>query len=372
MKNTELGPAGEPKGYPMTQGEETRMDKDDFAEFSRLIVTQIRENEEHPLHRFCACGYYPDFFSMFETLYKRGYLNTHKRKKAFLNRLQLRGSYDEMKFCQGVSELLFLYYAVDRHLDFSADQKLLTDSNTDVDLQIKEGDFRYNIEIKCPAFEMDHWNVLKIDPSFRALPDRESHLREMCKLESEIAQPAVEKSGGRFTHYEVKKIADEKLRDFLRSGQSKFPESDDRSINILAVSVPINNFENYWSFLFNQFSGLFVREQNGICPPAEYDKVDIVYLTSLVTGHLRPRDGYNSWDLSSCCNLLCRNPFSRKYRRQSYRGYEEATRILPNSTERFDAFYAEFKVYAEERQLPLQGLMFSAFLAEHFPHLWNQ
>ena len=129
--------------------------------------------------------------------------------------------------------------------------------------------------------------ILKIDPLFRTVTDKELYKREMSKALNEVAQPVIKNSDGRFKGYKIKKIADEKLRDFLKSGQSKFPASDNTSINILAIAVPITNFENYWAYLYNAFSGLFVKSNNGICPPTDYDKIDVVYLTALVTGHTK-------------------------------------------------------------------------------------
>lgn len=110
---------------------------------------------------------------------------------------------------------------------------------------------------------------------------------------------------------------------------------------------------------------------NGICPPTDYDKIDVVYLTALVTGHTKPKDTYNSWKLSSYCNLLCKNPFSRKYQNGFYEGYKSALELFPNSTSCFEEFYSGVSESADKAQRPLQGLMFPTFFDEYFPYLWR-
>ena len=252
------------------------------------LVAGVNKNEFHPLHRFCSYNYYTDFFSMVELLSEHGYLSTQKKKKSFFRRMQIDSAFNDMEYYQKVSELLFIYFALDYQLTFVTDKKLLLDSNNDIDLQITDNSFHYNIEIKCPVFDAcNSPELLKIDPSFRTIADKELYEQEMSKALNEVAQPIIKNSNSRFKDYRLKKIADEKLKDFLKSGQSKFPESDNTSINILAIAVPITNLENYWAYLYNVFSGLFVKSDNGICSPTEYDKIDIVYLTTLVTGHTK-------------------------------------------------------------------------------------
>lgn len=348
------------------------MKPSDVSNLLQQVVEEINENEFHPLHRFCSYNYYTDFFSMAEILFAHGYFNTQKERKSFFNRMQFNSKFSEMRYYQGVSELLFIYFALDHQLTFVTDKKLLLNSNNDIDLQITDNGFHYNVEIKCPAFDVcNSPEILKIDPLFRTVTDKELYKREMSKALNEVAQPVIKNSDGRFKGYKIKKIADEKLRDFLKSGQSKFPASDNTSINILAIAVPITNLENYWAYLYNAFSGLFVKSNNGICPPTDYDKIDVVYLTALVTGHTKPKDTYNSWKLSSYCNLLCKNPFSRKYQNGFYEGYKSALELFPNSTSCFEEFYSGVSESADKAQRPLQGLMFPTFFDEYFPYLWR-
>ena len=348
------------------------MKTNDIDNLLRLLIEEINKNEIHPLHKFCSYKYYTDFLFMVKTLFEHEYFNTQKKIKSFFNRMQFNSSFDEMKYYQWISELLFIYFALDHKLTFSTDKKLLPNSNKDIDLQIIEGDCQYNIEIKCPAFDAcNSSDILGVNIPFRTEMNKDLFEEEKSMLNDDFIQPAIENSNGEFKDYKFKKIADEKLKDFLKSGQAKFSESENTSINILVIAVPIENFEDYWSYLYNSSTGLFVKEDNGICHPVEYDKVDIVYLASLVTGHKEPKDTYNSWQLASYCNLLCQNRFSQKFKNGFHKGYIGALKLLPNSTIMFENFYSAFSSYADMVSAPVQGLMFSSYFDKYYPHLWR-
>lgn len=182
------------------------MKPSDVSNLLQQVVEEINENEFHPLHRFCSYNYYTDFFSMAEILFAHGYFNTQKERKSFFNRMQFNSKFNEMRYYQGVSELLFIYFALDHQLTFVTDKKLLLNSNNDIDLQITDNGFHYNVEIKCPAFDVcNSPEILKIDPLFRTVTDKELYKREMSKALNEVAQPVIKNSDGRFKGYKIKK-----------------------------------------------------------------------------------------------------------------------------------------------------------------------
>lgn len=123
------------------------MKPSDVSNLLQQVVEEINENEFHPLHRFCSYNYYTDFFTMVEILFAHGYFNTQKERKSFFNRMQFNSKFNEMRYYQGVSELLFIYFALDHQLTFVTDKKLLLNSNNDIDLQITDNGFHYNVEI---------------------------------------------------------------------------------------------------------------------------------------------------------------------------------------------------------------------------------
>ncbi|MFI3212805.1 MAG: hypothetical protein R3Y24_05635 [Eubacteriales bacterium] len=351
----------------------------DFNQFSCDLITKINNMPEHPLNQFVAYNYYTDFFTTIKQILET---NTFLKAKSsiLLNKLQLNNNFDQMKYLQFISELIFIKYAISKNLIFSIDKKLqIADGkNTDVDLQIQTQDIDINIEIKCPHFEKNTTfeRVLNINTGFRTI--NKELLDDYKKIiERDIVNPIMTHPDSDFIDFNFQNCKDLKLFDYLKSAQSKFPKSTEKSINVLAIAVHISEFNDYFGYLYNTFSGLFCNKNNELFKESNltvdmYDKVDVVYLTSLTTGHYKTDDRYSSFELGSYFNLLCRNPFSRKIQdSKNTISYEVLQNSLPNSTVDFENFYNDFMKIVEETQHPIEQLLFPEYISKKFPELWK-
>ena len=100
-------------------------------------------------------------------------------------------------------------------------------------------------------------------------------------------------------------------------------------------------------------------------------------MTSLVSGHKKHDEDYNSWSLSSYFNLLVYNPFSKKHKEkgstqeQVNNEYSKVVGLFPDDTERFSKYFLEYSKKQEKDGLPIEGIMMSSYMAKYYPHLWK-
>lgn len=341
----------------------------DFDKISSHVLEKIRRSLSHPLNEKCAYKYYSDFFYGLRALYEKSVINTLKSFNSFCNKMQLDGKFDLMTYYQGISEISFWIYSAKNNYSFLLEKKISDENNCDVDMQIFKDDITFNIEVKCPTFEIAvKPDLLKIDTSFRSVT-KDVFANHKKEIESDIVKPIMQNSDCKYADYEFEKNCDNRLVDYLKSGQQKFIYSNNNSINVLVISVPSENIESYWGYLYNCFSGLFTEKSFN--PHCDYDKVDVILLTNMIAGHQKPNDAFNSWDISSYCNLLCKNPYSRKHISKLHNGYIKLQDLFPNDTERFESFYNSFIEKCEKEKLPLQGIMFPTYLHTNYPLLWK-
>ncbi len=103
--------------------------------------------------------------------------------------------------------------------------------------------------------------------------------------------------------------------------------------------------DNYWGYLYNPFTGIFTDQfagkffdkENNEVKYSDFDKVDVVYLTNIVEGHIRCFKDFDSWKLENYCGIFCINPFSQRTKNHSdLEVYKKLLEILPNDTIRFE------------------------------------
>ena len=207
----------------------------------------IKSRDNHPLYRFCATPYFIDFWKMVESLVNNNGFDTQAKVQNFKRQMQLKGEFDFPKYLEGVSEVVFQYYAIRKGLTHDLEKRINRNNGTDVDIQICEGGFIYNIEIKTPKYEILHNDdtILNVNLSHRTMSKVDIE-KEKEIIERELINPIIESKANTFEKIRYTKIEDNKLLSFLRSAQEKFTYSDEKSINLLVVAIPSGKMQDYW------------------------------------------------------------------------------------------------------------------------------
>lgn len=114
------------------------------------------------------------------------------------------------------------------------------------------------------------------------------------------------------------------------------------------MSVASHQMNDYWGYLCNpytgiftdQFTGKFFDKNHNEIKHSDFDKVDVIYLTNIVEGHLRYLKDFDSWKLENYSNIFIINPFSQRTRKCSdVEAYKKLLEILPNDTLKFNSEY---------------------------------
>lgn len=342
------------------------------------IYSYLITQNEHVILEHMPDHYYDLFWNYISKLCEGRILTSAKSIEKFCNKLQLHGSYNRDKCFQGISEMVFWLYAIRMDYGFEIDKKLHTQkdmNNSDVDIQIVKNGYSFNIEVKTPnqIKETDE-SILKITIPFRSFERKDIQDEEVRKINHEITETIINNSQGKYTAYEQTKIDDNKVIEYLRSGQTKFTYAPN-SINVLALSVPSQQMDDYWGYLYNPFSGIFTEEFSGKffdknkneIKHSDFDKVDVVLLTNIVEGHRRCIYDFDSWKLENYCNIFCINPFSQRTMKYcDVDVYKELLDILPNDTVRFENERDQKNLQDEKLGISTDPFFFSEYLYNHY------
>lgn len=346
-----------------------------YDKLAGAFIDKIRKQDNHILYRFCASPYFGQFMEMMRLLYDCDGFNTKSKLTRFTRQLQLNGKYDLAQYLEGVSEIIFQYFAQRYHMIFELDKKVNCNNGTDVDIQILYNNFCYNIEIKTPRFVniQDDGSILNVNLSHRTM-EKESLEEQKRVIEEEIIEQVLNNDSSPFKTIRYTKLEDNKLISFLRNAQEKFIYSNDTSVNILVIALPSSKMQDYWSYLYNTYSGVFTTNYDekliGI-EKCEFDKIDLILLTNLVSGHIHPVDNYNSWFLENYCNIICINMNSHRCQNvSSPKCYGNLLDIIPNCTASFYKLYEQYEKYGGAIGQDLMACIFSEFLANNYKWLW--
>lgn len=339
----------------------------DYNKIVLEVMKHLEKNTDHILFEKCSYNYYQDFFNALKHLCKSKIIGSRKELNSFLGKMQLNRRFDELKYYKGISEIMFWIYAAKQGYNFNLEKKLQAERNFDIDIQILRNGFTFNIEIKSPDFDRINEKILNINIPFRSRTKEENEDAKNAVTE-DIVDPIINRENNGYSDFKFSKINDNKLLDYLKSGQQKFNYCNESSINVLVISVTSEQMEDYWGYLYNGYTGLFT--DSSFCKNEDYDKVDVVLLTNLVSGHQAPHDDFNSWDLNVYFNLLCTNPFSYKKKSSPLcPTYKELLSLFPNCTQDFENFYSNLIEKCIKDKIPLDGLLFPMYIAERYPLL---
>lgn len=182
---------------------------------------------------------------------------------------------------QALSEILLTTYFYNLEicrnigLQISTDIKVNPLSNKDVDIQIAKDSLKLNIEIKTPEQDVIEENklhamLLHRYPNVERAennPDLKS-LADMFKTQS-----------GKET--QILKTNDNKLKDYIESGNSKFGERNSDTLNILLIMCTSEQMGKYLLYLLNPYSGLITLNTY---VPLDYAKIDYIAISNAIDG----------------------------------------------------------------------------------------
>ena len=335
------------------------------------------KQNEHIIKDHMAYEYFNLFWNNISLLYKCGIQKKKKSVDKFFNKLQLMNSYNRNQCFQGLSEMMFWLYSIRMNYDFEIDKQLHTKSeynNSDIDIQILKDGYRFNIEVKTPnQIEKDE-SVFNISIPFRVYDNKEIQDEKLRKVIDNFSKRIISNSQGKYTATKQTKIDDNKVIEYLKSGQKKF-NFEERSINVLALSVTSNQMNDYWGYLCNpssgiftdKFAGLFFDKNNKEVKHSDFDKVDVIYLTNIVEGHKRYFIDFDSWKLENYCSVLFINPFSQRTRKCSdIEAYKKLLEILPNDTLKFKSEHDKRNRELEKTDIPIDLIFFYEYLHDNY------
>ncbi|GHS89016.1 hypothetical protein AGMMS49957_11510 [Synergistales bacterium] len=334
------------------------------------IQERLTTISKHPLAVYQKNCYYSDFLRLIDVIISEKI--TKKMRAQIFNKLLLSSNkpFDLSKYLQGVSEIVICHYFNTQNYVTELEKKVnLFSNNKDVDLSVLYNNIWFNFEVKCPELQTVENSDLIINQGFRTA-DKDAFRTKVTPVIESIAN-----ANGCFSNFQTAKINDNKVCDYLKSCQEKFDYGS--SINILVLSIPISEFTDYWNYLCNPWSGiLYPDASQRIIAPKELDKTDVVWITTFVDKHIVIKENHNAWSISDALNILNLNPFSKKISEDdsdSEKGLKALLDIIPNETERFDVYVAEYydKLKNGELNKDSYGLMIPTYLDEYHKETYN-
>ena len=345
------------------------------------VIDGIKEAlKTHPDHRLNKTQeYFANFSKRISEIQERTMILSSKaRRSKLLTKLQLGKVSDLQQYYQAVCEIMLWSCFAEQGYKFETDKKISEENHSDVDIQVRYDDWTFNIEVKCPIVQASaEKDSLVLSPLFRTVEKNtfDEGITILCK---DVLEPAIQKTGSGFKDIRIEKNNDNKLVEYLRSAQTKFKNSDEKTLNILFVGLPLKQMAYYYGYLENGYTGIFTG-CNPIMRAEEYNKTNIIVLSSMVEGHLYCDDSYDPWDLKNYFNLFLINPHTATPAKHAL--YAQVLKMIPNDTIRFEEFFVKFYESAknEERASKeaisaetLMLLLFPHYLDQYYTKMWRR
>ncbi len=343
--------------------------------FEKEIDEQINKHTDHILEviRSKNLSYYSNFKKAMSLIDEKGIVPSNKAKRRLYNKLLIgsdKDSFNVNKYLQGVSEVLFWIYAAKNGLNLETDYRLNPDNGNDVDIRIKAENHFFNIEIKCPDQVISSDKHLSLSYAYRVQAVSKAEVDNVLSEIESMIQPGIDAHPEMgIVGSERKKTNDNKIITYMDSAQEKFTYSDS-DINILVISVPSSEMQHYYSYLCNPDSGILAGGLDSFKRmPKEFDKIDIVMLTNIVSGHDKVVD-IDSWDLSNYCTIGFINPYSDGIMKKT-KPLSKMLRVLPDEAVKFQN--ERIKILARDIPcgLPADQMLMFEYLATHCPNLYK-
>lgn len=245
-------------------------------------------------------------------------------------------------------------------LQIDTDAKANPLSNKDVDIQICKDNLKLNIEVKTP--EQDFIEESKFHAKLpHRYPDVErvennkdfKKIADMLKIQSNIET-------------QLLKTNDNKLKDYIESGNAKFGERNSDTLNILMIMCTSEQMGDYLLYLLNPHSGLITPstyETN-----LDYSKIDYIAISNAVEGIVQSREYEIDTKTFSDYVTLFFSPH------QEVVNESDAAKLLwsiiPNNCKQFSDFEKSYSVELERNGIPKDihyQFMWSGYLGRNYP-----
>lgn len=277
-------------------------------------------------------NYYQDFLNTANAIRK---ILTEKDFLKWLEEKMLLTDipFNEKKFIQYAVEASAARYFIEKDdSKVSLEKKINPNNKKDVDIQYVDGEYTYNIEIKCPTFDnkekSENVKNIKIDIWGR-LPDRGEEASNL--LATHIGKDISK----------IKKM-DCNLKDYLVNAHSKFnPDASDNELNVLLVGCDdIEDIQRWYGYMFAD-NGLLTKES--FEPQENYNNVDAIVVTDR---YYRHRNYSNSkiieaWSFENGLSLVFLNPFRKNKKKNAMDSF---LKCFHNYTTQFQKYTTEKKM----------------------------
>ena len=232
------------------------------------------------------------------------FLSPKDLTKLETQKLQLHSDkIDETQYLQAACEVTICAYFADKFPSNFQYEPQPTPPK-DVDCSYMDGEFLFNVEVKCADFSKKH-EIQGQDAfqmgAFGRVPDYQEVFADLAPIMS---------SGADGKPLVLQQHKDNKLKDFLISAHGKFAAvPDEKALNVLAVCCDDPGDVQKWFGYMYAHEGLFTEQS--FAERSQYERVDVVMLTNLFHRHHKHemKDKLsNHWDLGSAFNLVFSNP----------------------------------------------------------------
>ena len=180
------------------------------------------------------------------------------------------------QYIQASSEAIYYYFLRRKDENIEYDKRVNMENGTDVDISCNIANYRINLEVKTSEL-FENTSKYKEGMIYGHLnhryPDDMITKEDVDKEMKEIVSYFQGKAA-------IKKMDDNKLKDYLVGCNDKVIPSDESTINVLLICLDSSTMGSFLSYILNKYTGLF--SNNPFDPAKEYEKVDYIILSNCV------------------------------------------------------------------------------------------
>lgn len=222
-----------------------------------------------------------------------------KKVNGLKNRLlNSKSAHSIEEYIQAGCEIIIIDYIIRNFQGFDYEPKYNGRKNPECSFVYK--DRTINVEIKCPNFEKR--KIQESSPGIKVLAvDR---IPDFDSVKSDVNNYFT--IGENVVNFLDR--MDNKIKDYLKSANVKFPQSDNSNFNILIVGLEIlEDFDEWYNYLFST-TGIFNSDE--ILVSEEYENVDAIMFTNCRAGLINTEKlkNVNIWHLENSLNILFLKP----------------------------------------------------------------
>lgn len=205
------------------------------------------------------------------------------------------------QYIQASSEAIYYYFLRKKDENIEYDKRVNLENGTDVDISCNIAGYRINLEVKTPEL-FENTSKYKEGMIYGHL----NHRYPDDMITKEDVDKEMKEIVGYFQgKADIKKMDDNKLKDYLVGCNDKVIPSDEATINVLLICLDSSTMGSFLSYILNEYTGLF--SNNPFVPAKEYEKVDYIMLSNCVEAHLDSNFKFNVWDASNYINFVIPN-----------------------------------------------------------------